>query len=66
MSDGRKVHCYKCGKYLGEIRDATLRKNIYHICEFCASVEVKPKQKAATPNVFDSIFGDIFGGRHPA
>ena len=36
-----KVYCTHCGKYLGEIRDATLRKNIYYICEYCR-IEFKP------------------------
>jgi len=30
-----KIYCAKCGKYLGEIRDATLRKKIYFICWPC-------------------------------
>lgn len=30
-----KIYCAGCNKYLGEIRDATLRKNIVHLCSNC-------------------------------
>ncbi len=30
-----KIYCKKCGKYLGEIRDATLRKHIVYFCSHC-------------------------------
>jgi hypothetical protein len=30
-----KIHCAACGRYLGEIRDATLYKRIVFLCEQC-------------------------------
>ena len=35
-----KIYCSSCSKYLGEIRDATLRKNTHHLCDQC---EIKRK-----------------------
>lgn len=35
----KKLHCNNCHKYLGEIRDATLRKGIVYTCEDCAKPE---------------------------
>lgn len=62
MDDGTRargvymdIRCYKCGLYLGEIRDATLRKNIWHICEGCA----RPK-KVDLPQEFKDLFGGAF------
>ena len=34
----RKIHCEDCKTYLGEIRDATLRRNIKHYCHECSSI----------------------------
>jgi len=34
------IYCHICGKYLGEIRDGTIRKGIKYVCAECA----KPKQ----------------------
>lgn len=48
------IQCYKCGKNLGEIRDATLRKNIYHICCDCAATKKQPKHDM--PDFFKEIF----------
>lgn len=31
----RQIHCNICGDYLGEIRSASLRKNIVHFCSDC-------------------------------
>jgi hypothetical protein len=33
----RHINCHKCGLYLGEIRDATLRKGTKHVCSDCAA-----------------------------
>ena len=30
-----QIYCNDCKLYLGEVRDATLRKNIKHICSIC-------------------------------
>ena len=34
MSD-RPIYCHRCGRYLGVIRDAKLRKGITHACGEC-------------------------------
>jgi hypothetical protein len=33
----RKIYCYTCKEFLGEIRDATLRKDIKYQCGKCAT-----------------------------
>lgn len=33
----RKIHCHSCGVYLGELRDATLRKGVRFECSSCSS-----------------------------
>jgi len=35
MSEGRKIHCL-CGEYLGEIRDATLKRELAYLCQPCS------------------------------
>lgn len=50
----RKIYCYKCGKYLGEIRDATLLKGIRFDCGACG------KPKYDMPPGFEKLFGGIF------
>ena len=44
----RKIHC-KCGKYVGEIRDATLAKGLTFNCAKCS----EPK------NIFESELDSI-------
>jgi len=52
-----KIQCYKCGKTLGEIRDATLRKHIYHVCYYCAANDEKPKKPSyEMPDFLREIF----------
>jgi len=41
-----KIYCYVCKKYMGEIRDGTIRKGTKYVCIECA----KPKQ-----NNFDFV-----------
>jgi len=58
-----KLKCIKCGKYLGEIRDANLRKNITHLCKECTAILIKPKQKKEEVNdFFNEFFKDMFKG----
>jgi hypothetical protein len=38
------INCKKCRKYLGEIRDATLRKGIVYMCEQCSRPEPQWKE----------------------
>ena len=33
----KHINCHLCNKYLGEIRDAKLRKGTVHICHECSS-----------------------------
>lgn len=49
-----KIHCNKCGKYLGEVRDATLRNGIVYTCAVCA----KPKSphKSEMPDFLSGLF----------
>lgn len=49
----RKIYCHKCGKYLGEIRDATLRKGILFDCAECG------KPMADLPPGFEKLFGGM-------
>lgn len=48
----RKPYCDECGLYLGEIRDATLRKGIKLVAK-CGQC----KTPAEPPDFFKSIFG---------
>lgn len=35
----KTIHCYKCQTYLGDIRDAKLKKDMYHVCGKCVRLE---------------------------
>ena len=64
----REIHCVKCGKYLGEIRDAKLRKNIHFICDDCNTrrLALELKETIGGGNTgYDpmDVMKDIFGGR---
>lgn len=48
----KKIYCQKCGKYLGEIRDATLRKGVIYVCMVCNS-----RQSKEGADLFDRLFG---------
>jgi len=37
----REINCYKCQAYLGEIKDAKLRKDILFICRKCSEIKIK-------------------------
>lgn len=56
----KKLYCVGCGKYLGIIRDAKLRKNITHLCESCD--RIFQLLKASKKSDYSDIFKDIFGG----
>ena len=32
-----KIHCEKCGKFVGEIRDGVIRKGTKYLCRECAA-----------------------------
>jgi len=54
----KKISCTYCGKFLGIIRDAKLRKNIYHMCKECRMVSKPNRTKPMDlPEGFDKIFG---------
>jgi protein-arginine kinase activator protein McsA len=56
----KDIHCYKCSKYLGVIRDAKLHKDMYYICGSCA----RPKSKRSEEyNEVPDFLKDIFGGK---
>lgn len=52
----RKTHCEDCKTYLGEIRDATLRRNIKHYC--CACSDKKPDD---AHGLLDELFKNVGG-----
>ena len=54
-----KINCYYCGITLGEIRDATLRKNIKHLCGACADLN-KPSSGVKMPDFFMTIFSSKY------
>ena len=53
----KKISCTYCNKFLGQIRDAKLRKNIYHMCSECRQVVSKTTPTAGSTEGFDRIFG---------
>ena len=62
MTEGRKIYCKPCGKYLGIIRNATLHKEIVFLCKNCdtkriASDMVNKTNKINRKNSLDDIFG---------
>ena len=52
----KRIECYKCGKFLGIIRDGLLHKDMYCICGNCAT----PRQQSK--NDVPDFLKDIFGG----
>lgn len=41
----RKIHCKTCGKYLGEIRNATLSKYLVTVCDSCHKANSRQRAK---------------------
>ena len=52
----REINCYKCQAYLGEIRNAKLRKDILFVCGKC----VRPKLNKENDETVDMLKG-LFG-----
>ncbi len=73
----REIQCEDCSKPMGEIRDATLRKGIIHICTPCNTARKNLKSRLAALELlqaskgaqrgpmgeFGDVFDDIFGKR---
>ena len=38
------INCYKCGKHLGQIEKAKIKKNIGFVCEDCKHKEMLNKE----------------------
>lgn len=57
----RKIFCVKCNKYLGEIRDARLLKEIKFLCPKCDTKRMSSElyQKMNKQTSFGSIFGGL-------
>ena len=56
MSDGRKIYCMFCGRFVGLIRDAKLMKGLKFVCRDC------PK-KSKEDESFYRILNEIVGGK---
>lgn len=72
MPEGRKIYCV-CGKYMGEIRDATLRKGLMYLCPTCdkkrRAAEVAERfrpQSNPVGDFMEAVFGKGRGGNHGA
>ena len=48
----RHLYCQDCRKYMGEIRDASLRKGLVVLCQACA---IKPPTPSDVPDFLRSI-----------
>jgi len=61
-----KIFCNKCKKYLGVIREATLRKGIVYLCKECdtqrAALELKYNNDYNFTD-YQDIFDEMFGRR---
>lgn len=61
----RAIECSRCHTYLGEIRDAQLKKGMVHMCDSCdtayRSLEMAHKYAGDKVPEFGELFGDIFG-----
>jgi len=66
-----KIYCTSCNMYLGEIKEAYLRKEIFYLCKYCEEkwrtavnlAEATRRGKPYDSNPFPDIFGDIFKGK---
>ena len=53
----RKIYCYKCQCFLGDIRDATLKKGVLFLCPVCFNKE--RTKDYDLPKGFEDLFGGI-------
>jgi hypothetical protein len=56
----RQIHCYKCGGFLGEIRDAKLKKDMYHVCGKCVRTERTNNMAKNYENPAENFFKGVF------
>lgn len=63
----KKLFCESCRKYLGEIRDAKLHKDIKYLCKSCntqrESLELmyKDQEDTSYTDIFDIMFNNKGG-----
>ena len=57
----RQIYCYKCQCYLGEIRDATLKKGILFLCPVCYNAS--KMKNYDLPSGLKDLFGGLGGTR---
>jgi phage FluMu protein Com len=50
------LHCDKCGKYMGEVRDAKLRTGMVVYCAPCNELLRKPASPASIPDFMSGLF----------
>jgi len=55
-----KIYCVACNKYLGEIRDAKLRKGVKFLCVNCDTKRIASDMRPKQPDYMKSLFGGIF------
>ena len=58
----KTIHCKDCNIFLGDIRDATLKKGITYLCSDCnikrvAADMMRKNAKYDLPEGFDKLFG---------
>lgn len=58
----RTIHCNGCGAYLGEIRDARLRKDMVCYCQLCATERESRPQANPYSGPMGELFRKAFGG----
>jgi Zn finger protein HypA/HybF involved in hydrogenase expression len=52
----REINCFKCNQKVGEIRDASLMKNLKYICPSCHDDIIKKIQE---DNIMDSLYSFV-------
>ena len=59
-----KIYCVGCDKYMGEIRDASLRKVIHYLCDKCNTKRIASDMgKNNKKDDYSDYLKDLFGGR---
>lgn len=50
-----KLHCEKCGKFMADVRDASIRNGMIVLCGPCWRLIIRPP--ADMPDFFEGLFG---------